>query len=80
MQAAVIGVHVLALKEPGMYQMAHDAAQAAAALLKSQPVSLAALTDNSLVVLLTPLLGLIPMDEILSQCDRDYLAGYLLQV
>jgi hypothetical protein len=78
--AAVIGLHVMQAYQPQYYVLAHAAAQQAAALLASKPVSLQEMTNDKIIILLTPLLGLIPVDQILDKCDRDYLIAYLLMV
>jgi hypothetical protein len=80
MSVAITGFHVLAATKPEIYKLAHESAQAAAALLRSQPVSLGVLTDNVIVNMLSPLLGLIPMDKILCSYDRIYIAGDLERI
>jgi len=80
MSVAVMGVHALATTNPAYYRMAHESAQAAAALLRHQPISLSGLTNNLIVNILSPLLGLIPIDKVLSQCDRTYLSDFLLMI
>lgn len=77
LSVVVAGACALANTNPAYYRMAHESAQAAASLLRQQPISLSGLTDNLLINILSPLLGLIPVDQILSQCDRNYLADYL---
>ena len=80
MSVVVQGVHALVIVNPTYYQRAHESAQVAAALLRQQPISLSKLTDSQIVNILSPLFGLIPIDAILDQCDRDYLADYLLMM
>jgi hypothetical protein len=77
---AVTGIHAMAIVQPQYYTMAHEAAQKAAALLQSKPISLDGLIDNKLMDFFIPLLGLIPINSILSECDRTYLANNLLRI
>jgi hypothetical protein len=77
---AVTGIKSMALVKPDYYALAHLAAIQMAALLRSQPVSLKDLTSNKLLDFYTPLLGLLPMDQVLCKEDREYLANYLLMI
>jgi hypothetical protein len=80
MSVAITGVHVLASTNPAQYKLAHESAQAAAALLLKEPVSLSGLTDNLIINIMSPLLGLIPVDQVLSECDRKELSKWFLMV
>ena len=77
---AIMAVHVAAAERPAWYTLTSAAAKEAAALLKKQSVTLMEITQNPYLNVLTPLLGLLPMDQLLSECDRNYLAAMLLQV
>ncbi len=77
---AIAAVHVAAAERPAWYGLVHAAAVEAAALLKKQPVTLMDITKNPYLNVLAPLLGLLPVDQVLSECDRLYLAAYLLQL
>lgn len=80
MSIAVTGVRSLSIAKPEYYALAHLAAIQAAALIRSKPVSLKDMMDNKLIDFYTPLLALIPMDHILCQADRDYIADHLLMI
>ena len=80
MSVAVTAVHVLASTNPVQYKLAHESAQAAAALFLKEPISLSGLTDNLILNIMSPLLGLIPVDQVLSECDRKELSKWFLMV
>ena len=77
LSVAVTGLHVMSVEKPAYYTLAHNAAKEAAALLRKQPVSLSAFSNNPYLVIFAPLTGLIPVDKVLCPWEREYLASFL---
>jgi hypothetical protein len=77
LSVAVTGLHVMSAEKPAYYTLAHAAAKEAAALLRKQPVTLSAFSNNPYLVIFAPLSGLIPVDRVLCPWEREYLASFL---